>query len=250
MANAARTITYQVSSAIMQFVSYSNMSFQPQSIMSYSEGKFSRFFNLQCLGAKVNVGIFSLIGTPIILFTPTVLNIWLGEVPIYTVGFIHALLAYQAIRCFHSPIDTLFKAEGSLRNYQICELCIMVLNLPVSWTILKWGAPYWSVFIVMMVIEIINLIAILTLSKRMLNFPVKTFVHRVIGRSSVIFIIIMVLGIIVEKLKFDSLSFFEFVGGTIAAVGIIGFTIFFVLFNKNERGNLCAMLPILRKIQK
>lgn len=249
VANAARTITYQVSSAIMQFVAYSNMSFQPRSISTYSEGDFNRFFNLQCVGAKVNVSIFSLIATPIIVFTPYILQFWLGEIPPYTVTFIHALLGYHAIRCLHSPIDTLFKAEGNLRNYQICELSLMVLNLPISWAILKCGAPYWSVFTVMMIIEIINLGAILNLAKRMLDFPVKAFINRVIFRSIIIFAIIGIFGTLGNILSVEKLPFIVFASGTIVVSATIGIISVLTLFDKTERTKLWSMIPILDRFK-
>lgn len=250
VANAARTITYQISSAIMQFVAHSNMSFQPRSIATYSDGDFKTFFNLQCIGAKVNVGIFSLIVTPIIVFTPSILQYWLGEIPPYTVAFIHALLGYQAVRCLHSPIDTLFKAEGNLRNYQICELFFMALNLPVSWAILKCGAPYWSVFTVMMTLEIINLVAILNLAKRMLDFPVKTFFNRVISRSIIIFATIGMLGVLGSFLSAERMTFLAFTCGIIIIIAFIGVISIMTLFNRIERAKLCSMIPLLNRFKK
>lgn len=67
--NAARTITYQVSAALTQFVSYAVVSFQPRSITIYCSGDFDGFMTLQSIGAKVNVGIFSIIAAPLIAFT-------------------------------------------------------------------------------------------------------------------------------------------------------------------------------------
>ena len=59
---------------------------------------------------------------PIFVFLPIILNVWLDQVPHYTIEFTRFILLYLLIRSFHSSIDTLFKAYGKLGKYQICDI--------------------------------------------------------------------------------------------------------------------------------
>ena len=70
-----------------------------------------------------------------------------------------------------------------MRNYQICEMSIMLFNLPVSWLMLHLKLPLYSVFITMSVIEFVNLIAIMVLAYKELGFMIGDYIKKVIVPS-------------------------------------------------------------------
>ncbi len=244
--NAARTITYQVSAALTQFVSYAVVSFQPRSITIYCSGDFDGFMTLQSIGAKVKVGIFSIIAAPLIAFTPAILNFWLGEIPPYTVAFIQTLLLYQAIRCLHSPVDTLFKAAGNLRNYQLCELFFMMLNLPLSWVALKAGAPYWVAFIIMAILETANLVSIMILANKMLHFPIRTFATNVVLRSVVIFGLLGSICYLAHTFELSQMPFPILLASSAGLALLMSLSVLLILFSNAERQRLFSLLPLER----
>lgn len=179
VANAARTIAYQVNNNMRSFVVDIAVAFTPQSMMAYKENK-TRFYNLQFFSAKASSAIFLIFAFPVYLLTEPVLKLWLGECPEYSVAFIHGIFFYSMVRNWHGPIDIAFKSANRMQAYQICEIVIMVLNLPLSWLCLHFGAPLYSIFVVMTIIEIINMIAILVIGKVQIDFPVWEFVKDVV----------------------------------------------------------------------
>lgn len=165
--NAARGIAYQVRNITMDFVRNILMAINPRIIKLYSQDKKDEFYKLLYFTSKASFFVLFALCVPIMLFATTILQLWLVNVPPYTVSFVQLILIYLLVRAFHSPIDSLFKALGKIRNYQIIESIILFLTLPVSYVLLKNNMPVHSVFIVMIIFEIINLIVILYLAKRM-----------------------------------------------------------------------------------
>lgn len=180
--NAARTIAGQIMTNVQSFASELTTSFSPRSIILYTSGELKRFYSLMFLNSKVGLYVCSILGLPIVFFAESALRLWLGTVPEYSVEFTQYIFAYTIVRSLHGPIDTFFKATGDLRFYQIAEFIIMILNIPVSYIALKSGAPLYAVFVIMAIIETINLGTILLIAKGTLNFYLSGYLKQVILR--------------------------------------------------------------------
>ncbi|HZJ80751.1 MAG TPA: MATE family efflux transporter, partial [Dysgonamonadaceae bacterium] len=178
--NAARAIAYQVRSVTTQFTSNILMAVNPHLIKLYSQKQNEKFTELLFFISKTTFFVMLILCLPIILFADTVLTLWLVNVPEYTVVFVKLILVFLMIRIFHSPIDTLFKATGRIKVYQIIETATLFLTLPLSYILLKNNFGVQSVFVVMIFVEIINLIAILYLAQRMGELNISNYLLRVI----------------------------------------------------------------------
>lgn len=176
--NTARAIAYQTMSAVGKFTGSVSVSFQPQSMMLYSQGAMSEYFKLMLMNTKISYAITSILGFVVVMMASPLLRLWLGNVPEYTTEMVQAIFVYAIVRSLHSPIDILFKAAGRLKYYQMCELIFLSANLPLSWVLLHWGYPYYSVFILMAAVEFINLFAILLLANRLLKFDSMRYVFK------------------------------------------------------------------------
>jgi hypothetical protein len=86
------------------------------------------------------------------------------------------------IRAAHAPMDTLFKAAGELKNYQILEIVGLILNIPVAYIMLYIGLPYYSIFIASAIIELTNLLAVLVLAKYQLEFNSIGYIRTILFR--------------------------------------------------------------------
>lgn len=241
VANASRAISYQVKNALQTLVNDITVAFQPQSMMAFSTDK-QRFYNLQFLATKARFAICVVLGFPLFLFIPEILQVWLGKQPEGAATFIRCILLFVAIRCWHDAIDTTFKSAACMRNYQICEMSIMLFNLPVSWLMLHLKLPLYSVFIVMSVIEFVNLIAIMMLAYKELDFIIGDYIKEVIIPSV---FIICIMGIIYLSCSFFDIRPFgwiEMVFFLIGAFSIAIGLIFMVLFSRIEREKLVSMM--------
>jgi O-antigen/teichoic acid export membrane protein len=180
IANAARAISTQVIKGISSVSERVSVAFAPQATQQYSLGNTDIFHSLIILSTKLITFVYLFMAIPIIIFTPTVLKIWLGEIPQYSVEFIRATLVYGLARSIHSPLDLCFKCYGELKHYQIVEICCLLPALPLAYIMLKMGLPLYWAFVAMAITNVINNIAIVILAKIKWGFCVKKFMVKAI----------------------------------------------------------------------
>src|SRR5690606_12135189 len=137
--NAARAIAYQIRSVIMQFISNILTAVNPQIFKLYSRNNKKEFYNMIFFSSKASFFLMFLLAHPVFFFTNTILTVWLDVVPPSTVIFVQLIAVFLTVRVFHNPLDSLFKATGEIKRYQIIESSVLFLNLPISYVLLKFG---------------------------------------------------------------------------------------------------------------
>lgn len=247
--NSARTITYQVFGAIKQLTTDTTMSFQPRTMRLFAEGEYDKVMQISIFGSKINYGFALFIVTLLSIFLKPIIQIWLGEIPPHVIAFIYSIFPYILIRSVHPFIDTLFKASGKMRVYQTIEFFVMLLNLPVSWILLKLKFPFYSVFIAMGIIEIINLSLILVFSKKVLNFNAQRYVTQIYPHillsSSINFVIFAIFANICQNC-----IIWQDILICLLLIPLCCFTILFSMFTNNERLQLKSFcFSILQKFR-
>ena len=75
------------------------------------------------------------------------------------------------------------QATGNIRNYQIILGAISLLNLPISYCLLKLGADPVNVLVVRLVLNIAIFVVRLFLLKFYIYFPIRLYVKKVIWVS-------------------------------------------------------------------
>lgn len=242
--NAARTIAYQVMHAVQQFVSDINVSFQPQSMILFAEHRKDEFTRLLILNSKTTISIAIILSFPILMMTDPILRMWLGEVPDHTVTFVQCILLYLAIRALHGPIDLIFKCDGNLKRYQMAECIIMLLNIPFSWIGLKIGLPIYSAFLIMSAIEIFNLIVVLHIAKRQLDFETSLYSKKVLLPSAGVCTILTSLFVInnTYNILSETTSVLQLIFSLLILVFIASLMVLAIIFNSSERTKLKKML--------
>lgn len=247
--NAARTIAYQVMNAVSQFVGDINVSFQPQAMMLYANQKKKEFEELLILNSKATFAICYILTVPLMLLTEPVLNIWLHEVPEYTVSFVQAILVYLIIRSLHGPVDMLFKCDGRLKDYQLTEFFVMAMNLPLSWICLKIGLPYFSVFLVMSILELINLVLILIIAKKQTDFNIKAYLKKVILPSIGSMIILAFAFFLNNRyLLIPSLEYvLYYITAGLILIFIAAIIEIYIMFDSSERRYILKTVHLIKK---
>lgn len=176
--NAGRGIAYQVKSAVQTLCNNIFIAVQPVIVQQAAQkDKEVIFLNIIRL-SKMNFFVSIVTVIPIFCFAEYILKIWLGQVPSMSVTFVKLLMMYCAIRSLHSPIDLLFKAYGDIRKYQIIDSLVLIISIPSSYYALKIGAPLYWVFIIMCMVEVMNLLSIVLCAKSKLGFDVKSYLMK------------------------------------------------------------------------
>lgn len=178
--NAARAIAYQVRSVTDQFNGTMMMAINPQIIKQYAEQNFKPAIELVMFSSKISFFVLLTISLPILIYADIILKLWLGIIPEYTIIFVRLILVFVLIRVFHGPLDTLFKATGKIKKYQLIDSGILLINLPLSYLLLNRGFEFSVVFNVMIAVEIVNLICLLLLANKIAKFDIKNYLTKVI----------------------------------------------------------------------
>lgn len=193
IANAARAISVQVLKGLSQVSDRLSTAFAPQATQQFASGEEDKFHDLIFLSTKLINYLYLIIAVPIGIYAPLVLEIWLGEVPQYSVEFVRAILVYGFARSIHSPLDLCFKCYGELKKYQIIEICCLLPALPLAYVMLRCGLPLYWALLAMAITNFINNIAITILAKREWGFRVGEFITKAILP---VFVVLVSMGVL------------------------------------------------------
>ena len=177
--NTARGIAMQVNGMVMQFISNFTMALNPQIIKDYAAGQMERMHKLMFQGTRLSYYIFMILSIPIIFEIETFLQVWLDEVPAHTVLFTRLVLILSLAEIVSHTLITAQTATGKIKVYQIVVGGILLLNLPISYLLLRWGCFPEVTVIVAIIVSQLCLVARLCLLRKMIGLPVRRFIVEV-----------------------------------------------------------------------
>jgi len=187
--NAAMGIANQVSGAISLFVGNFQTAFNPQIIKSYASGEKERFINLILNTSKYSYYLLFLIALPCFICCNEMLQLWLGEVPPHSVSFCRLLIIFSLIDAVQGPLWVSAQATGEIRNYQLLMSFLILLNLPVSYVILKIIPIAELALVVRVLINLVTAVARVVYLKRLYSFPVARYLKEVVLLGMIVTIV-------------------------------------------------------------
>lgn len=194
--NAARGIAYQINAAITQFFTNFYTAVRPQITKYYAQGDMDEMTKLVFRSSKLSFYLIMLVSMPIIIETPYIVNLWLGQLPEYVVPFTRLIIAISAIDSMASPLMTAAHATGHIRLYQSSVGTITILNIPVSYVFLRYGCSPLSVFYISLFISVVCLFMRLWIVRRLMVFPVKEYIVKVFGSSLLVCVVALVIPLV------------------------------------------------------
>lgn len=177
--NAARGIAMQVNGIVSQFIGNFTMALNPQIIKDYAANELDQMHKLIFWGTRLSYYLFMFLSIPIFFEIEKILQIWLGQVPDHTVLFARLVLILSLSEIISNTLITAQLATGNIRNYQIVVGGILLLNLPVSYLLLRIGLLPEITVVVAIIISQITLIARLWFLRSMINMSARRFLQHV-----------------------------------------------------------------------
>lgn len=182
--NAARGIAYSVSSIVSQFANNFMMAMTPQITKQYASGNIKEMITLTCRGCRFSFYLLYLIGFPAIIFAPIVLKYWLVDVPQYTIIFLRLAIVLLMLDGLAIPIGKAIDSTGNNKLFQITIALIMLSDIPVSYLLLKFGLPPYTVMYVGIASSTVAVFArLIILRKYIKEFKLMDFLRTVIMPS-------------------------------------------------------------------
>lgn len=188
--NAARGIAYQINTHITMFFTNFYTAVRPQITKYYAQGDLDNMFKLVFRSSKLACYLIFVVALPIVIEAPFIVNLWLGQLPEYVVPFVRLIVVISAVDSMAAPIMTTAHATGKIALYQSIVGTMVILNIPISYCLLKFF--YCSplvVFEVSLCIAITCLFLRLWIVKILIDFPVKKYIIKVFGTVLVVLIL-------------------------------------------------------------
>ena len=231
--NAARGIAVQVQSAVQQFVSNFQVALNPQITKNYAIGNLFQMHSLMFRSARFSFFLLFFLTLPVLLETNYLLTIWLETVPPDAVVFTRWMIGISLIYTIANPCVIANQATGKVKVYQAVVGGILLMILPISYIVLKLGAPAYSVFIVHFCVESVAQVARMYMLRKLIDLPMEAYFRHIYLPVILVVAISCILPVYINSQMDDGLVRFLVVG--ITSVLSVGVTAFFVGLTKDER---------------
>ena len=240
--NAARGIGLQVSNAIQGFMTNFQMALNPQIIKNYALQEIDYMNSIVLKGAKFSYYILFIIALPVFISTDYILELWLGAYPDHTVLFLQLIIVFTLIESLSGPLITVMYATGDVKNYQIVVGGLQLLNLPLSYVLLRIGFFPEIVIVVAIALSCVCLLARLYMLRRIVNS--RKFLKDVVHNTMVVTILSAVIAYGLSALIPG--GFWGFVLKSLWAVIVSSVIVLFIGLTKSERNTI--ILNVLSKL--
>lgn len=178
--NAARGIAQQVNGAVQSFVGNFTMAFTPQITKTYAGGDKEYAIRLGNRGTKFSWLMLYVFIVPVCCEAETLLKIWLGQVPEWSVIFLRFAMFESLAVTSGQNLFRLIQADGHVRKYSIHAGITAGLIFPLSWLSYFLGAPVWTAYVIYIVdFMFLNVVRFFDL-KRLMPFSVRQFMSEAI----------------------------------------------------------------------
>ena len=171
--NSARGMAVKVFGMVSQLRENFMVASKPQIIKAYSGGEYAGMKKLVFQSAKFSTYLMLLIGIPLLVEMPFLLDIWLKEVPEYTAIFATLMLVNALLEGADYPVMMAIQANGNIKWYQIIVGSIQLLLLPIAYLFLKFGTfPPQIVFYLSIAISVLAFFARMYFARKLVGISI------------------------------------------------------------------------------
>lgn len=239
--NAARAIAFQIQGAVMQFISNFMTAVRPQVIKSYAEGNVDRMYKLTFYTAKFSYMLMLALVVPICYEIHFILQLWLGDsVPSETALFAVIVLITYTWRTFHVAALMPYHAIGRIKTGNVTIGSLMIASLPIGYILFKLGSPAYSVFLVILAIEVVGMFAIWWLIHTYEYFPYRQLFTKVLVPCGIVTFLTLLLPTCI--LYFLEDGWLRFCLILLASEISLSLSALYVGLNKEERTRIFSLV--------
>lgn len=248
VANAALGIATQVSGQINGFLSNFSQSYAPQIIKSYASEDKTYFMKLIFSTSKISFFLYFGIAFPVMLNIDFLLDIWLDKVPENAALFLCLIICYSIFDSFSQPLWNSVHATGNLKVHQLLMGSIKIMNIPISYILLKEGFPVYIVLVVYVCLNIVCAVTRIWWLTHLINLDIKKYYQTVIGSIVKVTLISIPCPLLLSQILDNGFVHLLFSSAIFIVVYV--FTIYRTALNYDEKIIVNELLGRLQKIVK
>ena len=147
---------------------------------SHGEGHDERMLKLAMISSKFSVIVMAFFSVPLVIEMAFVMNVWLINPPDYTVELCNWILILSLLSQYSIGLMNSISATGQIKKYQLVMSVLILLNVPISYVLLKLGYPPYFCTIGFVLIELISLVVRIIMAHSIVGINIKDFIGKVI----------------------------------------------------------------------
>ena len=190
--NAARAAAYYAQGAVSNFAMNFQAAINPQITKTYASGQLEETHKLIYKGVRITFCMLLMICLPLAIEAPTVLGLWLVEVPEGSVTFLRLLLAVLILQQSSNALVTAVAATGNIKRYELILGALMLTIVPISYVVLRLGGAPWSVFVVFLAVVVVAFFFNLYIILPMIQLRLKDYLRYAIGRCALVLVLSLI----------------------------------------------------------
>lgn len=246
---ASRAIAIQVNMAANQFVNSFRTAVNPQVVKRYAAGDIEGSHKLVLQSTVFSFFLMYMLSLPIVFLAEPLLQLWLGQVPPYSVVFLQIIIVQSLFCVFDTSFYTALYAQGRLKENALLSPMFGFMSIGITYGLFKLGfsplALSWSEF---GKFAILGLIVKPILLNKIAKYSIKSVVSVYKPCLSVVVTTVPLVYIVDMFFSENTQLFVYFPATIICSVLIIGVSVWFVGIEKSVRSNLMAL--VWSKIRK
>lgn len=232
--SAARAIANQVSGAINQFSTNVVTAVSPQITQRYAAGELEESRRLVYVSSKFSFFLMAIVVVPLVLNLRYVLQIWLGEVPGFAYEFVIIILVGTLIASLAAPVTTALMATGKIRTFQIGISIIFLIEIPVTYYLLKIGCEPHIALMPCILTQFIGVVfRYWILYRQVPGYSLRYFYLQIVLRSMLVVVIGYAVGYYLQR--FCGQGLVCLIVSSLISVTLLSVLIYLMGMNGNER---------------
>lgn len=246
LVNAAQSVASQVSGQLGVFSVTLSKALNP--LIDKSEGAGNRAMMLKAtlVGTKISFFLLSFLYIPFLIKMPYILNLWLKDVPAFTVVFCRLLLIRNLIEQLYIPLTNALGAVGNIKKFQMVNSILNLVPIIVSYIFFSLGFPPYTLYIAFMVFSLLMLCNVVYFAKINCDLQVDTFLKNIVFKCFFVFLCALIVSM--SPTFIIANEFIQFV--TVGVVSVCSYMTFIWLFalsieEKRLIGNLKSKILLL-----
>jgi len=196
IANAANGIAGQLNGQLLVFSNTMQKALNP--VIAKSEGAGNRDLMIKATlsGSKFSFLIFAFFSIPFLIETPFILNLWLKNVPEWTIIFCRLMIIYTLTEQITITLGTAISAVGNIKKINISNSILQFSYIITLYVLFRIGfAPYF-LYISALLFAIVRDIIKFYFAKIYCEITYNVFFKEVFIRITVVFILTFLIGFI------------------------------------------------------
>lgn len=220
--NAASGIATTINGIISHFSSTIFTAFNPQIIKSYALGNFQSCNRLITSASIYSTLLILLFLIPFEFEAKEIIQLWLGQVPDYSVAFIRVMLLSLLTTCITQPVYIGLTATGDIKKYSYIQALIYLLCPFIIYVVISlFKLPVLAYVIILIAQIFLCIILLLTYKRKVRQFDLINYFRLIFVRIILPALVSVVFCFLVRYLYiggYTKLVVITFLNGIILAV--------------------------------